>query len=360
MTYRILHFIDTLGAGGAERQLVYLLTQLDRKRFESHVVTTYDTFRHYESTLRAMSIPLHSLHHGELNTWSRMKAMGRYASLLWRLRPHIVHSWLFYPNLIARTTRVLCPPHRLITAIRSDYSPKQIMAENLCCWLSDFRVVNYKTISFHPHVLVQNGIALQGFPSEKKDYTSTNRSTFTLLMVARFDQTKDHQTLLKAVKEIIHLVTGSFQLLLIGEVSDPQVEQQVNTYIHDNNLHQFIQQRAPVLDIAEYYHRANITILPSKAEGFPNVILESLATGTPVIVSNAANKNELIQHGINGWVFPTGDSSALSECLLEAILTPQEKLKQMGDQGRKVAEKYSIGKMVEQYDKLYMRAVNES
>lgn len=360
MAFRILHFIDALGAGGAERQLVYLLERLDRRRFESHVVTTYDKFRHYEQTLNNLNIPVYSLQHGDNNARSRLMVATRYTRLMWRLRPNIVHSWLFYPNLIARTARLVCPQHQLITAVRSEYSSKQYKAEELTRWLSDFRVVNNKNADYKSYIYIPNGIDLQSFSSKLDNRRLANKKRFTLLMVARFDRAKDHLTLLKALQRISNHLPNHFQLVLIGEVSDPKIEQQVKTYAKENNLSHLIQQRAPVLNIIEEYHSANISILPSKEEGFPNVILESLATGTPVIASQAANKHQMIQHRVNGWCFPTGDSNALSECLLEAISVPQTKLHQMGGLGRPIVGKYSIEKTVEEYEKLYLRAVSES
>lgn len=356
---RILHFIDTLGAGGAERQLVYLLENLDRSRFDCHVLTTYDRFRHFEPTLRELNIPVYSLHHGNLTAPDRAGALIRYVRLMWSLRPHIVHSWLHYPNLIARVSRPLCPPHRLITSIRSEYSARQRFSDGLTSWLSDFRIVNgtqttsthFKTNTIH----IPNGVSIP---------TTINRTyspnTFTTTMVARIDPRKDHLTLLNALHLLHDKLPEHFQMILIGEITDPTTQSQIDSAIAEFNLARIVRQCPPTHDITRYYAQADVTILPSTSEGFPNVILESFAASTPVIVSEAANSSGLVTHGVNGWIFCTGDSQALANRIETAWNTPTHQREEMGRNGCAIAEKYSILRMVEQYINLYERALSRS
>lgn len=354
---RILHFIDTLGAGGAERQLVYLLENLDRQHYECHVLATYDTFRHYEPTLRQLDIPLYSLHHGELRLQNRAQAFAHYVRLMWKLRPHIVHSWLHYPNLIARTARPLCPPHRLITAIRTEYTPRQQKSEHLTAWLSNFRIVNYKPTPKNPiesdTIHISNAVPLPTLSIPEPD-------PFTILMVARIDPRKDHLTLLEAASTLRNQIQIPFKVVLIGDITDATHQSEIANAISHLKLHEIVQQRLPTEDIANCYQASTITVLPSRTEGFSNVILESFAAAKPIIISEAANRDGLVQHGINGWVFPTGNRAALANTLEIAYRTPPPQRHQMGLNGRAIAEQYTIPHMVEQYQQLYKRALSRS
>lgn len=357
---RILHFIDTLGAGGAERQLTYLLENLDRSRYDCHVLTTYDRFRHYEVPLRQLQIPLYSLHHGNLTASHRAGALARYIQLLWSLRPKIVHSWLHYPNLIARAARPVCPPHRLVSAMRTEYAPRQQRSEWLTGWLSDFRIVNSnnkpKNLPLTTTIFIPNGVPLP----QPSPYTATSRSTFDLLMVARIDPRKDHLTLLNALHQLIGKLPSGFQTHLIGETTDPETQRQIENTIKDLNLSSFVHLHPPTNDIAYYYAHADITTLPSISEGFANVILESFAAAKPIIISEAANKAGLVQHGINGWIFPTRNSHALADQIDAALNTPEPQRLRMGLNGRTVAEQFTILRMVDQYQQLYERALKRA
>ncbi len=361
MTVRILHFIDTLGAGGAERQLIYLLEGLDRTRYESHVLTTYDTFRHYEPTLQRLGIPIYSLHHGDLRLRNRVLAMQRYIQLMRSLEPDIVHGWLHYPNLIARVARPFCPHHRLITAIRSEYNTHQRFSESTTSWLSDFRVVISENNNIHQptihtaQAIISNGVKLP----EYREPTPPTTAEFTLLMVARIDPRKDHTTLLKALKLLKDRLPAAFQTILIGEVTDKDTQRLIDTMIREYNLQSIVRQLPPTDNLDDLYRNASATVLPSISEGFPNVILESFATCKPIIVSEAANRAGLVQHRINGWVFQTGDHTALAQCIESAWQTPAETRTQMGAHGRAIAEQHSILRMVEAYAQLYERAIKE-
>ncbi len=146
MIIPILHFIDALGAGGTELQLVYLLEHLDRTRFKPSVLTTYDHFRHYEPTLKSLDVPIYSLHHSELTVANRGRVLQRYVSLMWQLKPKIVHCWLHYPNLIGQSMRFFCPPHKLITSGRAELSPRAARLEALLSPMNNLRIVNNKNL----------------------------------------------------------------------------------------------------------------------------------------------------------------------------------------------------------------------
>ena len=367
---RILHFIDTLGAGGAERQLLYLIQNLYRARYELHILTTYDRFRHYEPELKRLGIPIYSLKHEDLHPWNRLRALNRYIQLIWQLQPDIVHGWLHYPNLIARVARPVCPPHHLITAIWSQYSARQLRSERYSSRLSEFRIViNTNTLSElnttkkNNITTIPNAVSLDHFtnidpPRSQLEFPS--QIQFTALMVARIDPRKDHLTLLQALHRLRNKLPRNFKLILIGETTSSQTQRQIDTAITEYGLQPFITRLPPTTNIAPHYHACDVSILPSKSEGFPNVILESFAAGKPVIVSTAANNVAIVTHGINGWVFPTGDSHALADCLSQAWQTPAKERARMGKNAYAEAQNYGISEMVERYAHLYEHVYKRS
>jgi len=71
----------------------------------------------------------------------------------------------------------------------------------------------------------------------------------------------------------------------------------------------------PVEDSPEQYRAADIFISPSLSDSAPNTILEALASGLPVICSDACGASILIENGVNGWVYPWDDVQALGDCM---------------------------------------------
>ena len=73
-------------------------------------------------------------------------------------------------------------------------------------------------------------------------------------------------------------------------------------------------------DIPEILACCDIAVLPSRAEGLPNAVLEYMAAGLPVIVSRVGGNAELVEDGVTGLLVPPEDSAALSAALLKLLV----------------------------------------
>jgi len=93
-----------------------------------------------------------------------------------------------------------------------------------------------------------------------------------------------------------------------------------------------------VRDPAPYYHVMDILALPSRREGFPNVVSEAHAAGKPVVGASATGIVDAVRDGIDGILVPVGDSRALAEAIAGLLRQPQLARK-MGHAGRERAER---------------------
>jgi glycosyltransferase involved in cell wall biosynthesis len=374
MPKRLLYVINGLGAGGAERQLVYLLGGLDRARYEPTVLTIYDeqhTPYHYKAALDALGIPMLTLAHGT-GKRGRTDALWRYTRLMWRLRPALVQGCLHYANLIARVARPFCPSHILLTSARNVYLPGELRSETRTCWLDDGLIVNSLHIRAQVEVairrssrkiqVIHNGVPIERF-QEKPDDGIRRRefgdTAFVIGLIGRIARQKDHATLLKA----LHIARADFPLGLkvffLGAVEEADTQRQIEALIREYDLEHVVRQYPATDDVAPYYHAADVIVLPSLREGFSNVVLEAFASGKPVIASTDADAMGLIAPGVTGWHFPTGDAAALAECLRQAWQMPASQRAQVGDAARQVAARYSVEAMVSQYSQLYASLLSE-
>lgn len=363
MTIKILQVIDTLGAGGAERQLFYLLSGLDLKRFDVTVLTIYDDFQHYRPQIEELGISVYSLRHGRLEVHRRIYAMMRYIRFVNKLQPQIIHSWLHYSNLIARLTRPFCYPHQLMTSVRTEYTTRQIRTELLTEKFSNLRIVNNKKLltwkSSIETISIPNALPIEKFATKPR-LLDSDTDKFTLLMVARIDQRKDHQTLLEALALLREELPKNFKTILVGEITFQTTQQNLEQLIQRYKLQEFIEQLPPTHEIIPVYQKADVVVLPSKTEGFSNVLLESFAAAKPVIVSAAANNNHLVRDRVNGWLFPAGDANALAKCIKQAWQTSTSERTRMGLHGQAVAQNYGLSPMIEQYTHVYERLSRDS
>jgi glycosyltransferase involved in cell wall biosynthesis len=371
---RIVYVINALAAGGTERQLLYLLGGLERSLYTPHLITLYSDDQvpyFYKSELAALGIPISTLAHGA-GVLGRIRALLRYVRLIWQLRPHLVQGCLHYANLIARVCRPLCPPHALLSSARGMYLPNELRSEARTFWLDDGLIVNSPEIA-HDVVthtkrppsrihFIANGLPFERFahntmPSLRADLFPSAR--FVIGLIGRITWLKDHATLLAALQLARHDMPEGLAVYFLGEVGEPDVEKRLKDSIAHDQLGDVVRLLPATHDVSPYFHCADMIVLPSLSEGFPNVILEAFAAGKPVIVSEAADRIGLVKPGLTGWRFKTQDALALAQCLREAWSAPPDLLAQMGSTARSIAAAYGVGPMVQQYVNLYKHMIEQ-
>jgi glycosyltransferase involved in cell wall biosynthesis len=75
----------------------------------------------------------------------------------------------------------------------------------------------------------------------------------------------------------------------------------------------------PHAELVQWFSSADVSVLATRSEGWPNVLLESLACGTPVVASDVGGVPEIVRDGLDGILFPATDTAALTEALCRAL-----------------------------------------
>lgn len=98
---------------------------------------------------------------------------------------------------------------------------------------------------------------------------------------------------------------------------------------------------------------ADVFVLPSRSEAFPNVVLEAMASGLPVVATNVGSVAELVEEGATGFLVPHDDAAALQRRIRELLLDVN-KAKAFGARGRAVVEKsFPIDGMCRKREELF-------
>ena len=138
-------------------------------------------------------------------------------------------------------------------------------------------------------------------PAIELNSIGSSNNNFNVLCIASSRPHKGLKYLLESVKDLGDI--KNLKIILVGEVTD------TDEFTTDNNIIQLgFRQDVPQIAAA-----CDVLVLPSIREGLPRAILESLASGTPVITSANAGAMEIIENAINGYIVPIADSKAIAE-----------------------------------------------
>lgn len=176
-----------------------------------------------------------------------------------------------------------------------------------------------------------------------------------LLFMGRFVERKRADFLLNVWRNLTH-VYDKISLVMVGSgmgQHDSNEEKIIDLIKHSNNL--IHREFGPDLNPSEYYRACDIIILPSDREGQPNVLLEAMACGIPVIGSNIPGIIELLRDKENGFIFSVDDPKELSEAI-EKLVENEELRVNLGKEGRKlILRTKNIEYVAKQYIKIYKK-----
>ncbi len=127
------------------------------------------------------------------------------------------------------------------------------------------------------------------------------------------------------------------RMILLGSGS---MKSEIEKVVMDNNLrdHIFLGGVINQQELPDYYHASDLYISASYSDGSSVSLMEALASGLPVLVSDIPGNKEWIDQGKNGWLFKTGNVEDLTKSISE-ILKNKAHLSQVGIEARKSAEK---------------------
>jgi glycosyltransferase involved in cell wall biosynthesis len=174
-----------------------------------------------------------------------------------------------------------------------------------------------------------------------------------LLAVGRLATQKDYPTLLDAFARLSG--RPGLRLAIAGDGPErPRLEQALRERPLTVSL------LGTRHDVPDLLRAADVFVLSSCIEGFPNAVGEALLAGRPVVATAAGGVPELVRDGVDGRVVPVGDAGALAAAVAALLDEPAAAARMAASGARRVREEFSVEAMVRRTEALYRELLAET
>lgn len=351
--------------------LLKLLERLD-KRFSPHVISLSDVGA-IGLRIQALGVPVEGLgmRRGVLHPRLFFRLVGRLKSL----KPDVVQTWMYHADLLGGLAGRMARVSVVVWGIRCSNLERDktklstLAVVGLCAklsaWVPD-RILSCSEAARRPHVdrgyasnkwaVIPNGFDLTLFHSDPTSRASVRaelkiKDNAPLVgFIGRYDPFKNHAGFLKAARTL-HEALPDVHFLLVGK--DVDCENRELVYMVEAVG---LQHRTHLLglrnDVPRLMAALDVFASSSYGEAFPNVLGEAMASGVPCVVTDVGDSAYIV--GDTGRVVSAGDMIGLAAALETVLSLPLSERVALGQRARaRVSERFEIGTVVRQYEKLY-------
>ncbi len=374
---KIIHIITSIDDGGAEKTL-YKICKYDT--LNEHVVISLKGTGKYYSLLKKLGTKVYCLNF----KFYSFRKFFNLIKLISFLKPDIVQTWLIHGDLIGGVAARIAGFKNILWNIRySDLDREKvklssILFTKILAKLSfilpkSIVVVSKKAKKIYSNAgydtkklyFVPNGYDLKIFKNNKnqKLYFRTKfkiKKKIPLIgLVARYDPMKDHVNFLEAIS-ILKKKNYLFFCILAGYRINKN-NKELFYEIKKRKLTNSIKLLGQHKNISEFMNSLDLHVLSSKyGEGFPNVVAEAMASGTPCVATDVGDTKFII--GKTGWVVTKKNPKKLAKAIESAIVEIQSKKWQIRCNKAKsrIKNNFDVEKMILSYNKIWLKVLKQN
>ena len=370
---KVIHIITGLGDGGAERTL-FKVCKYDL--LNDHIVISLKGPGKYYSLLNKLGIEVYCLN---INFFSIYKFFFL-MKLLNKLKPDVVQTWLVHADFLGGMAARLIGIKNIVWNIR--YSNFKVGKAKLATILI-IKILS-KLSFLIPKIIVivskraKKIYTIEGYDKKKfrfipngydlsilkplkiKKNSFQKRIKIKKLVplignVARYDQKKDHLNLLNALSLIRRKNIDFFCILIGSNIDNNNII--LTSEIKKLKLSKNVKLLGQNDNILQVMNGLDILVQSSRyGEGFPNVIAESMACGTPCIATDVGDAAFII--GKTGWIVPPNNSIKLAKAIEKGLkeIGTKNWNKRCFEARLRIKKNFTVSKMLQSYNEVWSRA----
>ncbi len=356
---KIVHIIQLLGTGGAEK-LITELTIRAKSRHDVRIICLYPSRDYpYENLMREHQIEMIFLN----------KKLGfdiKTLMVLWRtlseIKPDVVHTHL-HAAIYALPWFIFHRKNRRIHTVHNMASMEFGKAHRILQGLA-YRCLNIVPVAISHAIqegiikeyglapqkvpIIYNGIDIQKF--SPKTHIETQAS-YTIINVASLSGRKNQALLIDAVSLLLKQKID-VRLVLVG---DGEEKNNLQSLAGKYKISDKVVFAGITSEVWKWLSGADIFVLCSFFEGLPLSIIEAMAVGLPVVATEVGGVPDILENGVNGFLVPSGDAEGLSRAILKLIQDKGLRC-QMAINNIEKARNFDIDHVADQYMKLYCKS----
>ena len=361
---RVLHLVTSLEVGGAQHNMLQGLPRLDPTKYEHIICSIMDRMQMAEQ-FRQAGIKVHTL---GLNRKTDLAVVLRLRTLLKRLRPDVMHTYLLHGNVLGRVVgRLTGVP----SIIGSELTIGQArlwgrIATKLTNPLTDAVEVNSITggeavvkdlgVPQEKIEVVLPGLDLDEFRSTvNRDKVRVDLGVeagkHLVLYVGRLRPVKGVEYGIRAFAMALSQ-NLDLHMVLAGEGEQREELQALVKSLGISERVSFLGVRN---DLPDLLSAADSVLMPSLTEGFPRVAVEAMAASKPVIATEVGGVPEAITHGESGILVQAKDIEGMSAALVDLVRNAELQSRLSTAARNHVEQSYSVEKYVARLDEIYSR-----
>lgn len=389
----ILYYEPTSGYGGSSRCLLGWIKKLNREKFDTIVTVHYDgpaIQKIRKSEVRVIDIPFKSFYVYRSLAQNGIFAISYLLSVLDFLFFCIPTSILLFfiikkygvniihlnakligviPGILAaKFTGILCVCH--LHDIKIPLKKEKFFAKGVDCFI----VLTKKAFDLYKKVFTNKRIELIPNGIDLEEYKNINnfhnlRSEFNVKeeeiivgMVGRLVEGKGFPDFIKAAKIICNKYV-KVKFFIVGSATneDKKYEDYLKKFVKESNLERDViftgwrEDAKRIMSVLDIIVHASSTF----PEGFPLTILEAMALGKPLVVTDVPGSSEIVINGKTAYVVPPANPEELAKAL-EKLIDNRELSLKIGEMGREAAERnYSLNISVNKIEYLYQSLLKQ-
>jgi sugar transferase (PEP-CTERM/EpsH1 system associated) len=365
----IAHVMHRFDYGGLENGVVNVVNGLPEQSFR-HAIIAMTEASDFKQRLKRSDVSVHTLNK---KPGKDPSAYFRLYSLLRKLKPTVVHTRnlaAIEGALVARLAGVPLRIHgehgwdvydpdgsnKKYRALRRFMNPAihrfVSVSKEIEKWL-----VTTVGIPAGKVMRICNGVDTQRFhPAAHQTHNVLppaifSPGTIAVGSVTRFSEIKDPFNLVRAFIEARRSPAG--QALRLAMAGDGPMHAGAVQLLREAQMEDVAWLPGSRDDVPQILSELDVYVLGSRREGISNTVLESMASGLPVIATAVGGNLELVEDGANGRLVPPGDSAAMAQALIAYAADPALRERHGRESRARAEREYSLRRMLSDYESLY-------